>query len=284
MERFEILIIGAGAAGIAAAKAAAEAGCHSILLVDCSREMGGVLRQCAHHGFGNDLSGPEYAALLLRDFPKTVQFSPDTTVLEVTAQKTARLSGGREIAFDQLVCATGCREIPMGALPIAGTRPQGIYTAGQMQAMMNLYGYRPDGPVVILGSGDIGLVMARQLSELGLSVSVIEQKAICGGLSRNRSCISQYNIPVFCNSTITEVRGNLRLEAVILSDGRTLPCKTLLIAVGLVPERELIADLAGADWLHLCGNCRTVHPMVETVVYEGTQAGLAACRNIRGAI
>lgn len=172
----------------------------------------------------------------------------------------------------------------MGALPIAGTRPQGIYTAGQMQAMMNLYGYRPDGPVVILGSGDIGLVMARQLSELGLSVSVIEQKAICGGLSQNRSCISQYNIPVFCNATITEVRGNLRLEAVILSDGRTLPCKTLLIAVGLVPERELIADLAGADWLHLCGNCRTVHPMVETVVYEGTQAGLAACRNIRGAI
>ena len=284
MERFEILIVGAGAAGIAAAKAASEAGCQRVLLADCGKEMGGILRQCAHHGFGNDLSGPEYAAQLLQDFPKTVIFSPNTTVLEITAQKTARLSGGREIAFDQLIWAAGCREIPMGALPIAGTRPQGIYTAGQMQAMMNLYGYRPEGPVVILGTGDIGLVMARQLAELGFSVSMVEQKAICGGLARNRSCISQYNIPLFCNTTITEVHGDLHLESVTLSDDTELPCRTLLIAAGLVPERELIADLTDADWLQLCGNCRTIHPMVETVVYEGTQAGLAACRNIRGAL
>ena len=284
MERFEILIVGAGAAGIAAAKAASEAGCQHILLADCSKEMGGILRQCAHHGFGHDLSGPEYAAQLLQDFPETVIFSPCTTVLEVTAQKTARLSGGREIAFDQLIWAAGCREIPMGALPIAGTRPQGIYTAGQMQAMMNLYGYRPEGPVVILGTGDIGLVMARQLAELGFSVSMVEQKAICGGLARNRSCISQYNIPLFCNTTITEVHGDLHLESVTLSDDTELPCRTLLIAAGLVPERELIAGFSDADWLHLCGNCKTIHPMVDTVVYEGTQAGLAACRNIRGAL
>lgn len=284
MERFEILIVGAGAAGIAAAKAAAEAGCQHILLADCSKEMGGILRQCAHHGFGDNLNGPEYVAQLLQDFPEPVIFSPCTTVLEVTAQKTARLSGGWEIAFDQLIWAAGCREIPIGALPIAGTRPRGIYTAGQMQAMMNLHEHRPDGPIVILGTGDIGLVMARQLAELGLSVAMVEQKAICGGLSRNRSCISQYKIPVFCNSTIAEVCGNPHLEAVILSDGTKLPCRTLLIAAGLVPEQELVHPFLDADWLQLCGNCRTVHPMVETVVYEGTQAGIAACRNIRGAL
>ena len=288
MEHCDILIIGAGAAGLAAAEAAWNAGCNNILLVDRKSSPGGILLQCRHRGFGAGLDGPEYIEKLTADFPKEIRYLPDTTVVSLSENREALLKsplfGEKNVAFDQLILATGCLEIPMGALPIAGTRPQGIYTAGQMQAMMNLYGYRPDGPVVILGSGDIGLVMARQLSELGLSVSVIEQKAICGGLSRNRSCISQYNIPVFCNSTITEVRGSLRLEAVILSDGRMLPCKTLLIAVGLVPERELIADLAGADWLHLCGNCRTVHPMVETVVYEGTQAGLAACRNIRGAI
>jgi len=283
MERFDILIVGAGAAGIAAAKAAAPSGC-SVLLADCEKEMGGILRQCVHHGFCAGLNGPEYLAQLLTDFPETIRFSPNTTVLEITNEKTARLSGGRQVEFDQLIWAAGCREIPVGALPIAGTRPRGIYTAGQMQAMMNLHGYRPDGPVVILGSGDLGLIMARQIAELGISVSMVEQKAACGGLLRNRSSISQYHIPVFCHSTITEVRGNPCLESVILSDGRMLPCKSLLIAVGLVPEQDLIRHVVTAEWLHLCGNCRTVHPMVETVVYEGTQAGLAACRNIRGAL
>lgn len=284
MERFEILIVGAGAAGIAAAKAAAKAGCKRILLVDCGEEPGGILRQCAHHGFDHGLNGPEYIRQLLADFPDTVQFSSRTAVLYVSAERTAELSGDRTVAFDQLIWAAGCREIPMGALPIAGTRPRGIYTAGQMQALVNLHGFRPEGPVVILGSGDIGLVMAKQLAEIGLSVSMVEKQPACGGLPRNRSCISEFDIPLHCSTTITEVFGHPELEAVALSDGRALPCRTLLIAVGLVPEQELIIPVAGADWLHLCGNSRTVHPMVETVVYEGTQAGLAACRNIRGAL
>lgn len=282
MERFEILIVGAGAAGIAAAKAAAREGCRRILLVDCGKEMGGILRQCVHRGFGGNLSGPEYIRQLLADFPETVSCSRNTTVLEVTKEKTANLSNGRQIQFEQLIWAAGCREIPAGALPIAGTRPRGIYTAGQMQALMNLHGYIPEGPVVILGSGDIGLVLANQLAGLGLQVTLVEKKAACGGLPRNRNCIEGFHIPVICNTTITEVFGYPELEAISLSDGTKLPCKTLLIAVGLVPEQELIHPIADAPWLHLCGNCRTVHPMVETVIYEGTQAGVAACRNIRG--
>ena len=284
MKRFDILIVGAGAAGIAAAKAAAKAGCRSILLVDCGEEKGGILRQCAHRGFGEELTGPEYVSQLLADFPETISFCPNTTVLEVTKEKTASLSNGCQIQFDQLIWAAGCREVPMGALPIAGTRPRGIYTAGQMQALVNLHGFRPEGPVVILGSGDIGLIMAKQLTEMGLSVTLVEKKSACGGLLKNRSCIEAFAIPLLCGTTITEVWGMPDLEGVILSDGRVLPCKTLLIAVGLVPERELVAHVADARWLHLCGNCRTVHPMVDTVIYEGTQAGIAACRNIRGTL
>ena len=283
MEFYDILIVGAGAAGISAAKAAAASGC-SILLADCGAQMGGILRQCAHHGFGDGKNGPGYAAQLLADFPGAVCFAPHTTVLEITEQKTARLSGGRTVAFDQLIWAAGCREIPMGALPIAGTRPRGVYTAGQMQALMNLHGYKPQGPAVILGSGDLGLIMAGRLAELGISVTVVEQKPACGGLLKNRSCLAEFSIPLLCGTTVAEACGYPELEAVVLTNGKKIPCRTLLIAVGLVPEQELVQHLAGARWLHLCGNCRTVHPMVETVVYEGTQAGLAACRNIRGVL
>ena len=286
MEHCDILIIGAGAAGIAAAKAAWEAGCESILLVDRKDTMGGVLRQCAHRGFGQNLSGPEYTSQLLEDFPETVRWYPKTTVLSVTKEKIALLSSGifgrKTVSFQQLILATGCREIPVGALPIAGTRPHGIYTAGQMQEMLNLYGFVPKDPVVILGSGDIGLVMANHLAERGLSVTLVEQRAACGGMESNQRCLRTYVIPLHCNTTIREVFGTKELEAVSLSDGRMLPCKTLLIAAGLRPERELVRDLEGEDWLHFCGNCSTVHPIVEAVVSEGEQAGLAAYETIRG--
>jgi len=151
MEVYEILIVGAGAAGISAAKAAACSGCGSILLTDCSEAMGGILLQCAHRGFGENLTGPEYVQTLLADLPAAVRFSPRTTVLEIRPDKTARLSGGRTVSFRQLIWAAGCRETPAGALPIAGTRPDGVYTAGQMQALINLHGHRPEGPVVLLG-------------------------------------------------------------------------------------------------------------------------------------
>lgn len=288
MEHFDILIIGAGAAGIGAAKAAWQAGCRSILLTDRKKEMGGVLLQCAHHGFGQNLDGPQYTGMLLQDFPEAVTWRPNTTVVSVSKEKTAVLFspdyGIREVRFEELILATGCREIPAGALPIAGTRPKGIYTAGQMQEMMNLYGILPEGPAVILGSGDLGLVMAKHLAEKGIAVTLVEQKAFCGGMARNQRCLREYPIDLCCGTTVAEVFGEKYLESVRISDGRMLPCKTLLIAAGLRPERELIRDLGEPDWLRLCGNCNRVHPMVEAVVNEGKQAGIAAWQNIRGSL
>ena len=284
----DILIIGGGAAGIAAAKAAAEAGCKNILLVDRKQEPGGVLLQCFHHGFGHNLNGPEYVQELLDDFPSEITWQRNTTVLSVHMDKTAVFSspdsGRRVVSFKQLILATGCREIPMGALPIGGTRPAGIYTAGQMQAMMNLHGFLPKGPAVILGSGDIGLVMASHMAERGIAVTLVEQRPQCGGMAKNQICLKKYPIRLFCNTTIREVCGEKNLEGVILSDGTFLPCKTLLVAAGLRPERDLIWDMEDADWLHICGNCNTVHPIVEAVVSEGEQAGFAAYEKIRGSL
>ena len=285
MEHYDILIIGAGAAGIAAAKAARESGCRNILLADRKTKMGGVLLQCAHHGFGKDLDGPEYTAKLLEGFPEDVKFLSETTVLSVFPNKTAILSGKmirkKEISFDQLILATGCREIPMGALPIAGTRPEGVYTAGFMQEMMNLHGAVPEGPVVILGSGDLGLVMAQHLSERNIPVTLVEQRESCGGMAKNQRCLTRYPIRLFCGTTISEVLGHPKLEAVKTADGKYLPCKTLLIAAGLRPEQELVRHLGNPHWLHICGNCSKVHPMVEAVVNEGREAGNAACKNCK---
>lgn len=285
MEHYDILIVGGGAAGIAAAKECAGA---KVLLVDRKPALGGVLLQCTHHGFGQNQSGREYAAELLEDFPETVTLALNTTVLSVSEQKTALLSGrefGRkEIGFSQLILATGCREIPVGALPIAGTRPKGIYTAGQMQELMNLHGFLPEGPVVILGSGDLGLIMAEQLARAGLSVTLVEKQPHCGGIVRNRRCLREFPIKLLCNATVTEVLGKKQLETVVVSEKLQLPCRTLLIAVGLRPERELVEYLGEPDWLHLCGNCSTVHPIVESVVEEGKQAGIAASENLRGAL
>ena len=282
MEYFDILIIGGGAAGIAAAKEAAGA---KVLLVDSKNALGGVLLQCTHLGFGKNKSGIQYAADLLLDFPKEITLALNTTVLSVSEDRTALLSGrefGRKtVAFSQLILATGCREIPMGALPIGGTRPKGIYTAGQMQEMMNLHGIVPEGPVVILGSGDLGLIMARQLAEVGLAVTMVEKKNQCGGMARNQRCLEEHPIRLLCGDTIREVQGNPHITGCVTAKGEKLPCKTLLIAAGLIPERELVTHLGNPEWLHICGNCRTVHPMVEAVANEGKQAGSSALKHMR---
>ena len=282
MEHYDILIIGGGAAGIAAAKAASGA---RVLLVDSKPALGGVLLQCTHLGFGKNKSGIQYAADLLQDFPEAITVALNTTVLSVSEDRTALLSGkefGRkEISFSQLVLATGCREIPIGALPIGGTRPRGIYTAGQMQEMMNLHGSTPEGPVVILGSGDLGLIMARQLAQTGLSVTMVEKKSQCGGMARNQRCLDEYPIRLICGDTLREIQGYPRITGCVTANGEKLPCKTLLIAAGLIPERELVTHLGNPEWLHICGNCRTVHPMVEAVVNEGKQAGSSALKHMR---
>lgn len=285
MEYFDILIIGGGAAGIAAAKAATDA---KVLLVDSKPTLGGVLLQCTHFGFGKNKSGIQYATDLLQDFPEGITLALNTTVLSVSDDRTALLSGrefGRKtIRFSQLILAAGCREIPVGALPIGGTRPGGIYTAGQMQEMRNLHGFLPEGPVVILGSGDLGLIMAKQLSEEGLQVVVVEKKSHCGGMARNQRCLEEYPIRLLCSDTIQEIQGYPQITGCVTANGEYLPCKTLLIAAGLIPEQELVAHLGNPDWLHICGNCRAVHPMVEAVVNEGKQAGIAAIEKLEGAI
>lgn len=282
MEHFDILIIGGGVAGITAAKAAGSA---KVLLADRRPKLGGVLLQCTHRGFGKNKSGIEYAADLLADFPETVSLALNTTVLSVSDNKTAVLSGtefGRKpISFSQLILASGCREIPLGALPIGGTRLKGVYTAGQMQEMMNLHGVVPEGPVVILGSGDLGLIMAKQLAEQGLPVTVVEQKNTCGGMLRNQRCLEEFPIRLICSDTIVQLHGEKHICGCTTKNGEYLPCHTLLIAAGLRPERELISHLANPQWLHICGNCNRVHPMVETVVQEGKRAGQAALKQMR---
>lgn len=282
MEAYDILIIGGGAAGISAAKAAKGA---KVLLVDRKNALGGVLLQCTHQGFGKNKSGIEYAADLIRDFPVEVSLALNTTVLSISKDRTALLSGRdfglREIRFSQLILAAGCREIPMGALPIAGTRPKGIYTAGQMQELMNLHGHLPEGPVVILGSGDLGLIMAKQLAEAGLSVTLVEKKDQCGGMARNQRCLTELPIRLLCDDTIAEVHGYPHISSCTTAKGLSIPCKTLLIAAGLVPERELVSHLGNPHWLHICGNCNTVHPMVEAVVNEGKLAGQTAFEHTR---
>jgi NADPH-dependent 2,4-dienoyl-CoA reductase/sulfur reductase-like enzyme len=282
MEHYDILIIGGGAAGIGAAKACSGV---NVLLVDRKPALGGVLLQCAHHGFGKNQSGVEYTAELLKDFPQSVTLALNTTVLWVSEDKKALLSGrefGRkEVSFSQLILATGCREIPMGALPIAGTRPKGVYTAGQMQELMNLHGYTPEGPVVILGSGDLGLIMANHLAQLGLSVTLVEKKSQCGGMARNQRCLQKYPINLICSDTVAQVHGHPYITGCTTGNGIYLPCATMLIAAGLRPERELVWGLEENNWIHICGNCNRVHPMVEAVTQEGKQAGMAAYENLR---
>ena len=285
MESCDVLIVGGGAAGIAAARAAAEHCRGRILLAERGEAPGGVLLQCAHRGFGAGLTGPEMVDELMKDFPQRVELWYNTTVLNITADRTALLSGRetglRRLGFRRLILATGCRERAFGSLGIGGTRPRGLYTAGQAQALLNQKGRLPEGPVAILGSGDLGLILAGQLSEAGCSIAaLVEQKAQCGGMARNRRCLEQHRIPLVCSSTVSRVCGGAALEGVMIKNldtgaERYLPCKSLLIAVGYEPERELVRGLEGAAWLRLCGNCREIHPMIESVITEGKTAGYA---------
>ena len=190
MESCDLFIVGGGAAGLSAARAAAEQGAERILLADCMPGPGGILRQCVHSGFGPGLTGSEFIAALLADYPQNVRFLWNTTVLSVDEGRRAVIAspdfGLKEIGFAQMILAAGCREKTAGSLEIAGTRPKGIFTAGRLQQAMNLHGFLPQGPAVILGSGDVGLVMAWQLIKNGVEIRLLaEKKEKCGGLARS---------------------------------------------------------------------------------------------------
>jgi len=280
MESFDILVIGGGAAGMAAALELSRGGAR-VLLAERSEALGGVLPQCIHHGFGlgyfsRDLTGPEYAAEFIKKIENSdVEVRLGTMVLELREDKTALLSspkGAYDVAFGRCILCTGSRERSIGSLKVGGTRPAGVFTAGTAQKMVNLGGYDIGRRIVILGSGDIGQIMARRLTLLGREiVAMVEQNSRLGGLVRNqKNCIEAYNIPVILNATVERIHGAGRVSGVTvrhLDSGETeiLPCDTLITAIGLIPERELMAGIGQPEWLQLCGNCDYIHEIVDTV-------------------
>ena len=291
----ELLIVGAGAAGMTAALSAWEAGCRDILLTDRRETCGGILPQCLHEGFGlaqfgTELTGPDYAGRIAQRLERTgVRFAFGTEVLEIHRDRIAILSDRRgltELYFERLILATGCREKSIGSLPLAGTRPAGIFTAGQAQEMMNLRRQDPGDEVLILGSGDLGMIMARQLVLAGKHViAVLEKEDHYGGMARNyHRCIEQHSIPVLYRTTVTEIHGTGRITGVTLrqlgaGEECFMPCNTLITALGMIPERELVRELGDPDWLFLAGNCHRVHDLVDSAVAEAERIGKAAAHD-----
>ena len=299
----DILIIGAGAAGMGAAIAARSAGAEKVYVVERDSAPGGVLNQCVHHGFGlgyykEDLTGIEYARRTETVFESCgALLLTDTMAMQLNPDKTAVLSSfGRmqKISFAQCILASGCRERTIYSLPVAGTRPAGIFTAGTVQKALNVCHYDIADPVIILGTGDIGQVVARQLVTEGKNVlCMVEQNSMPGGMQRNRrECLEKYKIPVMTDSTITKIYGEKKITGVEITHLKTgeitfLPCAVLITALGLIPEQELISDFLEKDslpdWLSLSGNCSFVHEIVDSVSAEAEKAGLSAAKKLQTA-
>ena len=289
MRQLKLLIVGAGAAGISAAASAWEAGCRDILLLDRAAQPGGILPQCLHEGFGlaqygKELTGPEYTARLAERLVLTgVRYLPETEVLSVSENQIAVLSrrGALErLRFEHLILASGCREKNIGALPVVGTRPSGIFTAGQAQELMNLRRQELGEEILILGSGDLGMIMARQFVLTGKHViAVIESEAHYGGMARNfHRCIEAYQIPMRYRTTVSIIHGEGRICGVTaehLDSGTRefIACDTLVTALGLIPERDLVRGLEDRAWLSLVGNCHTVHDIVDSAAMEAERVG-----------
>lgn len=322
VERYDIVIVGGGPAGLAAALAAQEKGVRDILILEREQELGGILNQCIHsgfglHTFGEELTGPEYAARYIDlTRKKKILFETGTTVLEIGKDRTVTAVNCRrgvfQIRASAVILAMGCRERPRGALNIPGYRPAGIYSAGTAQRLVNLEGYMPGKEIVILGSGDIGLIMARRMTLEGAKVRVVaERLSHPGGLMRNVvQCLEDYGIPLRLNCTAAEIHGKERVEGVTLADvdknGNFIhgteeyyPCDTLLLSVGLIPENELTRGMGAVmdgktggpvvnerletsiPGVFACGNVLHVHGLVDQVSKEAEKAGANAAEWIR---
>ncbi len=321
----DIVVIGGGPAGLAAAIAAREAGVEDVLVLEREKELGGILNQCIHNGFGlhtfqEELTGPEYAARFIRRAQElAIPHLLSTTVVDLERQGEAlavtsvsRQDGLLVTKAKAVVLAMGCRERPRGALNIPGTRPAGIFSAGAAQRLVNLEGYLPGRRAVILGSGDIGLIMARRMTLEGAKVlCVAEIQPYSGGLKRNIvQCLEDYAIPLRLSHTVVDIRGKERLTGVTIAQVdeamKPIPgteedfdCDTLLLSVGLLPENELskavgveLAPATGGPVVNesletsipgvfACGNVLHVHDLVDYVSEEAAQAGKNAARFVR---
>jgi len=320
--RLDIVVIGGGAAGLAAALAAKENGVDSILIIERSEELGGVLPQCIHTGFGlhyfkENLTGPEYISRFIKKVQDSgIECTLETMVLNLTLERQILAvnasQGLMKLQAGAVILAMGCRERSRGALCIPGTRPAGIFTAGTAQRLMDIEGCVPGRKVLILGSGDVGLIMARRFAMEGAEVKgVVEVMPFPGGLDRNLQCLRDFGIPLYLRHAATFIHGSDRVEAVTISrlddkgqsiagEEKTIECDTLVLSAGLIPENEL-SKKAGikldpktggplvdenmetyVENIFACGNVVYVHDLVDHVTQEGEVAGRNAARKILG--
>ena len=324
MIKVNLVIVGGGPAGLAAAKSAYDAGERDILILEREAELGGILNQCIHNGFGlhtfkEELTGPEYAARYGDEVTKrNITYKLNATVIDVSCDKTVTYvsaeDGLVQVQAKAIILACGCRERPRGAINIAGMRGAGVFSAGTAQKLVNIDGYLPGKEVVILGSGDIGLIMARRMTFEGAHVSaVVELMPYSSGLNRNIvQCLNDFGIPLYFSHTVVDIKGRDRVEGVVIAQvddklqpiketERLIECDTLLLSVGLLPENELAKNaevqlspttggavvdenlMTNVDGVFECGNVLHVHDLVDFVSAESENAGKCAVDYINGA-